>query len=45
MTNTMAPTIPLAIVLFAGVVALVLRAAAGRPDHRGCQAPNPRRPR
>jgi hypothetical protein len=32
MTNPMAPTIPLAIVLFAGVVAVALRAAARRPE-------------
>jgi len=33
--NPMAPTIPLAIVLFAGAVAVALRAAARRPEPQG----------
>jgi hypothetical protein len=41
MTNTMAPTIPLAIVLFAGVAAVVLRAAARRPEPQGVPGTEP----
>ena len=41
MMNPMAPTIPLAMVLFAGAVAVALRAAARRPEPQGGQAPNP----
>jgi hypothetical protein len=41
MTNPMAPTIPLAIVLFAGVVAVALRAAVRRPEPQGVPGTQP----
>jgi hypothetical protein len=41
MTNPMAPTIPLAIVLFAGVVAVALRAAVRRPEPQGVPSTQP----
>jgi hypothetical protein len=41
MTNPMAPTIPLAIVLFAGVVAVALWAGARRPEPQGVPGTEP----
>lgn len=41
MMNPMAPAIPLAIVLFAGVVAVALRAAARRPEPQGVPGTEP----
>lgn len=41
MTNPMAPAIPLVIIVFAGVVAVALRAAARRPGPQGVPGSEP----